>query len=79
MEKNTKQNIEHYLPHYETLFEAYNYAQVFGKRKDGYEFISEDGFYIPKDLSDEDKFICALFYLYNSDIGLTCDILARIS
>ena len=77
MEKNTKQNIEHYLPHYETLFEAYNCAQVYGKCKNGYEFIVDDGFYIPDKLSDEDKFICALFHLYNTEIGLTSEELKK--
>ena len=69
------------VDHYAAVFWGYSWANLFSNSgSDDVELIEsdEDTFYIPKGLMDEDKFLCAIYHLRDSEKGVTSSYLKRL-
>ena len=59
--------------HYSRLYWGWKWASENGTSED-VELVGDE-LYLPKGLSDEDKFICAAFVCQDRELGLTCKVL----
>lgn len=59
--------------HYSLLYYGLKWASIHDTSED-VEIVGDEEVCIPKDLSDEDKFICIAFDYETRDLGMTCDV-----